>query len=70
MKFLITIDVPEARKDEIVPKEMQTMFEELASYYKEQRNKETPMKNTGLFIRDGEPTLSVRVQSINVQGEV
>ncbi|MBU5262162.1 hypothetical protein [Bacillus atrophaeus] len=70
MKFLITIDVPEARKDEIVPKEMQTMFEELASYYKEQRNKETPMKNTGLFIRDGEPNLSVRVQSINVQGEV
>ena len=50
MKFLITIDVPEARKDEIVPKEMQNMFEELANYYKEQRNKETPMKNTGLFI--------------------
>ncbi|KAF2421724.1 hypothetical protein [Bacillus subtilis] len=70
MKFLITIDVPEARKDEIVPKEMQNMFEELANYYKEQRNKETPMKNTGLFIRDGEPNLSVRVQSINVQGEV
>ncbi|MCY8466594.1 hypothetical protein [Bacillus atrophaeus] len=70
MKFLITVDVPEARKDEIVPKEMQTMFEELANYYKDQREKEIPMRKTALYIRDGEPSLTIRVQSINVQGEV
>ncbi|MCY8577095.1 hypothetical protein MOD24_14695 [Bacillus haynesii] len=70
MKFLITVDVPEARKDEIVPEEMETMLKELASYYKDQREKETPMSKTALFIRDGNPSLSVRVQSINVQGEV
>ncbi|MCD7910918.1 hypothetical protein KC480_05185 [Bacillus velezensis] len=70
MKFLITVDVPEARIDEVVPQEMPTMFEKFASYYKEQREKQTPMKKTALSIREGEPSLSVRVQSINVQGEV
>ncbi len=70
MKFLITIDVPEARKEEAVPEEMITMFNELAAYYKEQSDKGVAMKDTALYIRDGEPSLSVRVQSINVQGEV
>lgn len=70
MKFLITIDVPEARKDEVVPEEMATMFQELSNYYKEQHEKKTPMKESALHIRDGEPSLSIRIQSINLQGEI
>ncbi len=70
MKFLITVDVPEAKKEEIVPKEIIQMFETFARYYQDQRDNGVLMKDTALHIRDGEPSLSVRVQSINVQGEV
>lgn len=70
MKFMITIDVPETVKGEVTPQEMETMFLELAKHYKSQREKKIAMKDTALSIRDGEPSLSVRIQSINVQGEI
>lgn len=70
MKFMITIDVPEAVKGEVTPQEMETMFLELAKHYKNQRENKVVMKDTALSIRDGEPSLSVRIQSINVQGEI
>lgn len=70
MKFLLEINVPEARKDEIVPEEMETMFQEFAMYYKEKREKGIKMKHTAIHIRDGEPSISLRLISIKTQGDI
>lgn len=70
MEIRITIDVPEAVKGEVVPEEMETMFLEFAKFYKEKREEKVTMKDSTFSIRDGNPELTVRIKSINVQGEI
>jgi hypothetical protein len=70
MKFMITVDIPEAVKGEVIPQEMETMFQELATHYKEQREKGIALKDSVVSIRDGSPSLGIIINSINVQGEI
>lgn len=70
LRFLLEIDVPEARRDEVVPEEMERMFLEFARYFKSQREEGTKMKHIALRIRDGKPSIGMRLKSIKTQGEL
>lgn len=71
MKFLITVNIPKAVKDEVVPEEYVNMFYQLGEYFEKKRKAGEPIKTVLTGIRDKEnEDMNINIESIKVQGEV
>lgn len=70
MKFQLTIDVPDAIREEPVPQKLEEMFLQLADYYSQKRKQGALMKHSAISIRETEPEMKIKFESIKVQGEV